>query len=226
MQTTEEPENDIETDAGPRDRRAGPERLCIASRTVRPVGELLRFVLDPNGAVVPDVKRKLPGRGVWVTATAEALAAAISRGAFARGFKRPVRVGPELVAETERLLERSALDALAIAGKAGLVEAGFTRTEAALARGRVLALLQASEAAADGVRKLSAAMRRGLGGETDGLDVLIFTGTQLDLALGRSNVIHAALLAGPASEVLLARYRSLETFRGGEPAAVARQRAR
>jgi uncharacterized protein len=208
---------ECEVDAGPRDRKAGPERLCIASRSVKPVSEMLRFVLDPEGAVVPDLKRRLPGRGVWVTATREALAAAVVRNAFARGFKRQVRASPELPAQTERLLEKSALDALGMAYKAGLVEVGFTRTEEALKTRGAIALIRAAEASAEGARKLAAAAGRASGHE-GGLPILTFTGAQLDLALGRSNVIHAALLAGPASEALLARYRALERFRGGEPA--------
>jgi uncharacterized protein len=210
-------ETETETDLGPHDRGAGPERLCVSTRTVKPTREILRFVLDPAGAVVPDLKRRLPGRGVWVTATREAVVAAVRRNAFARGFKRQVRVSLDLAAETERLLEKSVLDALSITYKAGLVEVGFARTEAVLKEGRVLALIRAAEASADGARKLAAAVRRADGKEVR-VPVLTFTGAQLDLALGRSNVIHAALLAGPASEALLARYGALERFRGSEPA--------
>ena len=92
-------------------------------------------MVGPDGAVVPDLKRKLPGRGVWVTATPATLSATRStRKVFARGFKRDVRVAPDLVEQTERLLERAALDALAIAGKAGRVATGFAKVEAALDR--------------------------------------------------------------------------------------------
>jgi predicted RNA-binding protein YlxR (DUF448 family) len=215
-------ETDPEADAGPRDRRTATERLCIATRTVKPIAEMLRFVVDPAGAVVPDLKRRLPGRGVWVTATRDAMAEAVARKAFARGFKRPVRAGADLVPATEALLERSALDALGIANKAGLVVAGFAKVEAVLAHRKAMALLRAAEAAPDGVRKLAAAGRQA-GGEAAGPPVLTFSGAHLDLALGRSNVIHAALLAGPASEALLARYRRLERFRGGEPVQLAEE---
>src|SRR3954467_7361169 len=122
-----------ELDAGPRKGGPGTERLCAATRAVKPVDELIRFVVRPAG-VVPDLKRKLPGRGLWVSAERATLKDAIARNVFARGFKREVRVTPELVDQTERLLVRSALDALAIAGKSGLVAAGFAKTEAAMAR--------------------------------------------------------------------------------------------
>ena len=202
-----------EVDAGPR--RTAAERLCVATRTVKPVSEMIRFVVSPEGAVVPDIKAKLPGRGVWVTASRAAVAAAVSRKAFSRGFKRDVRVLPDLVAMTERLLERGALDALAMAHKAGRVAAGFAKVEAALAAEPVVGLIHAADGRPDGVRKLAAAARRRFG--EDGPAVIdTLNSAQLDLALGRSNVIHAALLAGPESETVLARVDRLERFRNGD----------
>jgi uncharacterized protein len=156
----------------------------------------------------------LPGRGIWVTATEEALTEAIRRKAFARGFKRQVRLPPDLVGRTERQLERAALDALAVAGKAGLVASGFAKAEIALERGEAVALLHAAGASPDGIRKLDNAWRRGSGGPLPVIGFL--TVAQLDLALSRPNVIHAALLAGPISETFLARCRRLERFRTGD----------
>ena len=95
---------------------------------------MIRFVVGPGGEAVPDVKRKLPGRGIWITGTRAAVDEAIKRNVFARGFKRDVRVAADLAATTERLLERTALDALAIAGKAGQVVGGFAKVEAAIGR--------------------------------------------------------------------------------------------
>ena len=206
--------NEIELlDRGPGTR--SPERLCVATRTVRPVADLIRFVVGLNGEAVPDLKSKLPGRGVWVTATQDALGEAIKRKVFARGFKRDVRVPLDLIGHTERLLERSALDALAIAGKAGLVATGFTKVERALAHGGVVAVLHAAEAAPDGVGKLDAAMRRGPSAGSAAV-IGYLTLAQLDLALGRPNVVHAALLAGPSSDTFLARLWRLERFRTGD----------
>jgi predicted RNA-binding protein YlxR (DUF448 family) len=203
-----------ELDAGPRKGGPGGERLCAATRTVKPVGELIRFVVGPDG-VVPDVKRKLPGRGLWITADRTTLEDAIARKVFARGFKRDVRVAPELADQTERLLVRSALDALAIAGKAGLVASGFSKVEAALARAEVVALLHASDGGADGLSKLRSALRQRPDEKTIAI-VSVFNSAQLDLALGRINVVHAALLAGPASDTFLGRFARLERFRSGE----------
>jgi hypothetical protein len=119
-----------------------------------------------------------------------------------------VRVPADLAETVDRLLERAALDALAIAGKAGAVAAGFAKVEAASVRERVLALIHASDAAADGRRKLDTAAKQ------EGIVIIDdFSGAQLDLALNRPNVVHAALLAGPASETFLARVARLLRYR-------------
>ncbi len=201
-------------DAGPRKIAPGAERFCAATGEVKPVGEMIRFVLGPDGTVVPDLRRRLPGRGVWITATRNALRAAIARKAFARAFKREVGLAGDLVATTERLMEQAALDALAMSHKAGQVAIGFANVGAALSRHDVRALLNAAGAAPDGTRKLMAALhRRQYANEVAVIDV--FSSAQLDLALGRSNVIHAALLVGPESETFLARVARLDCFRTG-----------
>jgi predicted RNA-binding protein YlxR (DUF448 family) len=203
-------------DTGPRSGAAGTTRSCALTGEVAPVSDLLRFVVAPDGSVVPDLKRRLPGRGLWITATRQALADSVKRRVFARGFKRDVRAMPDLVDVTERLLEQAVLDALAILRKAGRVAVGFTQTESALEREPMVALINAADAAADGSRKLLAALRR----REDAVDIAVvdlFTSAQLDLALGRSNVIHAALLAGPESETFLARLGRFERFRSGCP---------
>jgi len=202
---------DGELDRGPHARER--ERLCVATRAVRPVSDLIRFVVGPDGEAVPDVKCKLPGRGVWVTATKEALEEAIKRKTLARGFKRNIRLPTDLAARTDRLLEGSVLDALAIAGKARLITAGFGKAAAALERGDAVALLHAADASPEGVRKLSALVRNRPGQPLPVIEFL--TSAQLDLALGRTNVVHAALLAGAASDTFLSRSQRLERFRSG-----------
>jgi predicted RNA-binding protein YlxR (DUF448 family) len=189
--------------------------MCAVTREIRPLSELIRFVVGPDGAAVPDVKTKLPGRGLWITASREALGEAIKRKVFGRGFKREVRLPPDLADQTERLLERAVLDALAMAGKAGSVAAGFAKTEAALEHEEVIAVLHAAGASADGVRKLQARAQRYRSGVPPA-EIGFLTTAQLDLALSRPNVVHAALLAGPASETFLARCRRLERFRTGD----------
>jgi predicted RNA-binding protein YlxR (DUF448 family) len=202
-------------DLGPRRIARGSERLCAATGEVTPVADMIRFVVAPDGSVVPDLKRRLPGRGIWITATRPALCSALARKAFARSFKREVRVAGDLVESTERLLERAALDALAMAHKARRAVIGFAKVEAALGRAeRVAALIQGSDAGQDGVRKLNASLRQ----RPDAENIVIvntFAISQLDLAFGRANVVHAVLVAGPETEAFLARVARLERFRTG-----------
>ena len=207
-------------DRGPREGRRGIERLCALTREVRPIDDLIRFVAAPDGAIVPDLKRRLPGRGVWITAKRTAIDEAVKRKVFARSLKREVRAAADLAAQVDRQLENAALDALAIVHKAGRVAIGFGRTETALAGvPLVAAVLNASDGGADGTRKIAAAAARRQTGENAGEipTIAAFTTAQLDLALGRSNVVHAALLAGPASNGFLARCQSLERFRTIDP---------
>ena len=194
--------------------RPGSERFCAATGAVRPVAEMIRFVVAPDGQVVPDLRRRLPGRGIWITATAAALASAIERRAFARGLKQDVRPTAELIDLTERLLEKEAVNALAIAHKAGKVAIGFAQVAAALERGKVAALIHAGEAARAGARKLDARLPRpGAPGGAAPAAIVSLNSMQLNLALGRSHVIHAALLAGRESETFLARRARLNRFR-------------
>jgi len=191
------------------------ERQCAVSRKVLPIDLLIRFVLDPEGRVVPDLKHKLPGRGVWVTAAAEAVATAEKdrKRVFGRGFKSEVRVQPGLEKQVDTLMERATLQALSITRKAGELVTGFSKVDAALRAGPVAGLVHAIEASDDGVRKL-AAVAASEQETANGWEIVrLFDSTQLDLALGRSNVIHAALLAGSASENFLSRVRELEAFR-------------
>jgi hypothetical protein len=205
-----------ETDTGPR--MPGRERLCAATREVRPVAELIRFVAGPQG-LVPDLKRKLPGRGVWITARRDTVADAVRRGTFRKSLKSDIAVPSDLPAMVERLMLRAALGALSIAHKAGEVVAGTGKVEDAIAGDRAAAILHATDAAPDGVRKLDTALRRRFpddGGGKNGRKVPViraFTSAELDLALGRSNVVHAALLAGRAGETFLMRWHDLWHFR-------------
>jgi hypothetical protein len=207
-------------DNGPRADRSATMRMCAVSRQVRPVDELIRFVVAPGGEVVADLKRKLPGRGLWISTSRQMVAEAVRRNHFGRGFKRTVRVSPTLAAETEILLTRSVAEALAMAAKAGQVLSGFSKVETALqSAASIQALIHASDGAADGIRKLDRLLRQNGGNddESAGIPIVgILTSSELDLALGRSNVIHAALLAGPASRTFLSRSRILVRYRSAD----------
>jgi predicted RNA-binding protein YlxR (DUF448 family) len=203
-------------DNGPRTNRSGTERMCAVTRAVRPIDELIRFVVAPTGEVIADLKRKLPGRGLWVSASHKAVAEAVRRNHFGKGFKRDVRVAPTLPLDTENLLVRGAVEALAMAAKAGQVVAGFAKVEGALQAHQAVALIHATDGAADGIRKLDAILKQKAdkAGESPEIPVIgVLTSEQLDLALGRSNVIHAALLAGAAGKTFLSRSQILVRYR-------------
>jgi hypothetical protein len=211
---------DPDLDNGPRTERFATVRMCAVSRQVRPIDCLIRFVVSPEGEVVPDLKRKLPGRGLWVSASRQTVAEAVRRHQFTKGFKRDVRVSPTLAADTEALLARGVVDALAMAAKAGQVISGFGKVEDALSsrpdHSPIGALIHASDGAADGIRKLDAIVRQkaGINDNSNQIPVVTaLTSKQLDLALGRSNVIHAALLAGPAGKTFLSRSHVLVRYR-------------
>lgn len=190
------------------------ERMCIVTRQVRPVDDLLRFVAAPDGTVVADLKRTLPGRGVWLTATAETVRDATRKRLFQRGFRDPVRVSPELADAVAEQLSRTALAALAMARKAGEMVAGFGKVEAALKQGGVLVLLHAADGSADGTRKLTALARKTGAADKEPADIRLFTSAELGLAFGGPPVVHAALLAGSAGENALDRIAALIRFVG------------
>ena len=195
-------------------RRGTPERTCAVTREVAPPADLIRFVQSPDGVVVPDVAGRLPGRGVWVTADRGILAQAVSGKAFARSLRESVTVPDDLVAQVDRLLERRVVDGLALANKAGLVTSGFTRTEAAILSGEVAILLHASDGAADGAQKLDRlyfAISRDIGRTP--VVVRLLDVMQISLAIGRSNVVHAALKSGGAAARFLQEARRLVRFR-------------
>ena len=204
--------------------RHEPERTCIVSRTVRSAAEMIRFVLGPDGAVVPDLKRRLPGRGVWVTAQRAAVEEAVRRRLFNRAFKSSdAKASPDLAEGIEAALRFDLRQALALANKAGAVVTGFVKVEAALTEKPIAALIHALGAGADGRRKLAGALRKRVGEAISTIPTVEeFSGDELDLALGRSNVIHAALIAGAGGEGFLARWRRLQAYRGADAGQAAR----
>jgi predicted RNA-binding protein YlxR (DUF448 family) len=207
---------DPDLDNGPRTDRSATMRMCAVTRQVRPIDELIRFVVSPQGEVVPDLKRKLPGRGMWVSASRQTVAEAARRNQFSKGFKRELRASPTLAADTEALLVRGVIEALAMTAKAGQVVSGFSKVEGAIEQRQIQALIHASDGAPDGIRKLDALIRPNAADRAESREipvVTVLTSEQLDLALGRSNVIHAALLAGPASKTFLSRSQILVRYR-------------
>lgn len=192
-------------------------RRCALTRERRPKEDLIRFVLAPSGEIVPDLKERLPGRGVWVTAAHDFVAEAAKRNVFARALKTKMTVPAELALTVDRLLAESALGALALANKAGAILFGAAKVEEAIAKARVVALIHASDASEDGCRKLDGKFRANARAGTVP-PVRLFTADELGLASGRTNVIHAAVIQGGAAAKFLAGASRVERYRKGSTA--------
>lgn len=189
--------------------RLEPERRCIATRTVGPKRTMLRFVVDPEGTLVPDLAGRLPGRGIWLLADAAALRRAADKGLFARAARQHVRVPPDLAERIERGLAQRLIESVALARKAGAAVAGREKTLAALTSGAAALLLQAS----DGSARERAGLRPPKGPETL---FSCLSGQELGMVFGRDRVIHAAVLAGGLAERIRAEARRLDGLRGME----------
>jgi predicted RNA-binding protein YlxR (DUF448 family) len=198
-------------------RRDESVRACALTRARRPKDELIRFVLGPDGVIVPDLKEKLPGRGIWLTAAQDVVVEAAKRNVFARALKTEAKVPEDLAAAVERRLAEAALAALSLANKAGQAVFGNAKVEEAIARERVLVLIHAANAAEDGCRKLDGKVR-GMRGGSQIPAISAFSADELGLASGRTNVIHAALIQGGAAQNVLAAASRLERYRRGRAA--------
>ena len=188
------------------------DRMCILSREVKDEAELIRFVRAPDGEVVPDLARKLPGRGVWVSLNRQTLADVLRKKLFSRGFAAETSVPADLPERVSKQLRQQALSLLSMAKKAGEAVTGFMKVEEMAGRGRAKLLFHATEAQPDGCRKLDKYLQPGME------KIVLFHSSELDLAFGRSNVIHAAVAKGGLAEKLLLTIRRIETFeapRGG-----------
>jgi predicted RNA-binding protein YlxR (DUF448 family) len=251
---------------------AAAVRQCAVTRERKSESELLRFVLDGQGNVTPDIKRRLPGRGVWVTANRDVVAEAARRGVLLRSLKAgevsqrqagrsrggglgraagtgdgasvqgvPAGEPGDLPAVVEKLLRQSALSALSMANKAGQLTLGFEAIARALASGGVVGLAHASDAAEDGRRKLDRMFVKSVGErdrddevldgpsgprreESVGPVVGIFSCEELSSALGRTNVVHAALRKGGASAGFLKEAQRLSSYLEPAPARPSRRR--
>lgn len=189
---------------------AGRERRDIVSGEVTPESRLIRFVAAPDGSVVPDLSRKLPGRGLWVEATRAAVDQAVKRGAFSRAAKTPLKPAADLSDQVDRLLRQRILDRLGLARRAGELTYGFEKAGVAIVNGKVAWMIEASDGAPDGRRKmLQFASRAPSRPRLLGL----FSGDELSLALGLGNVIHLVFLAGRGAKRWTEDVERLSGFR-------------
>jgi hypothetical protein len=183
--------------------------MCIVTREVKDEAELIRFVRSPQGVAVPDLGRKLPGRGVWVSLDRKVLDKAIAGKQFARGFQAETTIPPDLADMVSKLLRQQALSLLSLAKKAGEAVTGFMKVEDMLGRGRARLLFHGTDAKPDGCRKLDKLAQPGVVEK-----IVLFEIDELDLAFGRPNVVHAAVAKGGLAEKLSAAVRRIEMFEG------------
>ena len=186
-------------------------RRCIASGELRPMAELIRFVADPGGSVVPDLAVRLPGRGLWLSPRREHLERACARNLFAKAAKAPLRVPEDLSARVEVLLKRRCLDLIGLAKRAGRAVSGYQRVASLLASGGVAVLLAAVDTAEDGRRKLRAVART----QNPAPRVIeVFTAEELGQALGQAARAHVAIAPGGFAERLAMEAARLSGLRG------------
>jgi len=188
--------------------------MCALTRAVKPEAELIRFVAAPDGSVVPDIKAKLPGRGVWIGLDRGSVAQAARRNVFARSLKAPVRAAPDLADQLAALLRDAALGRLGLSRRAGGLVTGFMKVEATLACAQIAALLLAADAAEDGARKMAQAVHRNFPNGAPFPALRLFSSAELGLATGLPNVIHAAVLQGPAGKSFVEAALRLQRYEG------------
>ena len=184
-------------------------RRCIVTRQALEKPAMIRFVVDPEGRVAPDLKERLPGRGLWVTAERAVLEQAVAKNAFAKAARQSVRVDRDLAGRVAALARREVAELLGLARKSGQLVAGFEKVEAALRSGKVRVLVAASDGAADGRGKLAR-----LAGS--GVEICApLTAAELAQALGREHAVHAAIKAGGIAEKTIIASRRLAALEQG-----------
>jgi uncharacterized protein len=192
----------------PKAKLAAVERKCLVSGNNLPATDLVRFVASPDGQVLPDIGNELPGRGAWVTANRTSVETAVRKNHLRRYFGRggQVSVDPAIVDQIESALARRCLNYLGLARRAGEAKAGFEKVRAAMSKASVAVRIEAADASAPDGRKLD-----NLAGEIP--VIRLFRVEELSLALGRQNVVHAALAPGGLADRFLAESLRLGGFR-------------
>jgi hypothetical protein len=193
---------------------SGSERLCAVTRQSLDPRQLIRFVLAPDGTIVPDLERRLPGRGVWVGCDRSLVEKAAATNVFAKSLKTRVEVSPDLAERVDALMVKRLSGTLSLANKAGLAVAGFEKVFATLDKGPVAAVLHGSDAAVDGCSKIDRKYKAIQGSRgVPAAIVNVLTIAQMSLAIGRGSVVHAALTPGGLSDRFLEEAERLSRYR-------------
>ncbi|WP_199925160.1 RNA-binding protein [Neorhizobium sp. SOG26] len=195
------------------------DRTCIVTREAASPETLIRFVAGPDGKVVPDLKRQLPGRGCWIKPERALIDRAVAKKLFARAFKKDVKADADLGALVDRLIAADLIGMMNMARKAGQFITGAMKVDAAVRSGAALAVFHAADASPDGIRKIDQARKAwklGNDAEHDIPSFRLFTSAEMDEVMGQNAFIHACALAGQAGEGVVKRANLLEQYRGGD----------
>jgi predicted RNA-binding protein YlxR (DUF448 family) len=188
------------------------ERRCLVTGDTGDKAALIRFVIGPDGGVVPDIGERLPGRGLWLLAKKDILARAVAKGSFSKAARQPVRVAPDLALTVETLLVRQCVALLGLARRSGQATAGFEKVRAWVRGGQAALLIEASDGAADGRRRLTGVE----GGLRAGIPVVdVLTAAEMGEAFGRERQVHVALARGRLAERVAREGARLAGFRQG-----------
>ncbi len=190
-----------------KDHDAGPDRRCIATGDSQPVSGLVRFVVGPDGQVVPDIAGKLPGRGIWVAADRAAMDKAVSKKLFSRAAKQNVTVPDGLPDMVEKMLTQRVIDLISLARKSGNAVSGYEKVKDWLQKEEAEVLIQAEDGSARGKSKLST--------PHFGHYIGWLGAGELGQAFGRDKVVHAALGAGGLTNRVVEEAQRLKGMRAG-----------
>lgn len=189
------PETDEETEAALHDPAT---RRCIVTGAIKPREQLIRFVVGPDQQVWPDLAEKLPGRGLWVSCEAGALDTAIRKNLFAKAARTSAKPAPDLAARVLAQLLRRLQDDLGLAKRSGAIIAGFSQLEPAVAQGQVALLLVATDAGADGRKKLAVKL-------APEAIISVLTAAEQGQALGHDQLVYVGLLRQAVHKALIVR---------------------
>jgi predicted RNA-binding protein YlxR (DUF448 family) len=187
---------------------AEPQRRCIATGTSGDRSRMLRFVVSPDGELVPDAASNLPGRGLWLTPRRDIVERAVATRRFARAARQAVSIPPGLADRVEALLAQRCCDTIGLARRAGLAVAGFEKVCEAVRAGKAALLLSALDGA-EGGRGRIRALGRGLP------LAAVLTAAEMGAVFGRDHIVNVAIGAGGLTRRLFADAEKLAGFRAG-----------
>lgn len=181
------------------------ERKDIVSGKVMDSKDLLRFTITPDNQVIPDFKRRLPGKGIYVNCSLSALKTAIAKNLFAKAAKKNVKISDDLISMVENILRKKGLESICLAKKAGILVTGFEKVSEAIKRNKVAFVLEAKGAGTDGHEKMLSLAKE--------LEVFVlYDVEELDKALDKVNTVHTAFLKNEMSKMVYNEFKRLYAF--------------